>query len=110
MDKFVARENVRHLRHQLESGADTPRRATLLRLLIEQLNDLEPTREQLDNLDRHIARLGELMARQAELVDGFGGDHPRARAELVLATMNDIMATYIDHRQNIAAALADGSR
>ncbi len=33
---------------------------------------------------------------------------PLERAPMVLATLNDLMATYIAHWQRITAALADG--
>ena len=34
MDKFIARENVRHLRRELENGVGEPTRPTMLRLLV----------------------------------------------------------------------------
>ena len=45
-DKFVARENVKHYRRELENGVDEPTRATMLKLLVEQENHLGLTREQ----------------------------------------------------------------
>ncbi len=62
MDQFIARENVKHFRRELENGADEQRRATLIRLLVEEENHLGLTGEQLSRLDRHIARLSEIMA------------------------------------------------
>jgi hypothetical protein len=106
MEKFVARQNVAHYRRQLEHGVDGARRATLLRLLIEELTCLGFTNEQLGNLDRHIARLGKIMARQVELIGrlqlaGESVEQP----ELILATLNDVMVAYLAHRQKINAAL-----
>jgi hypothetical protein len=61
MDKFIARENVRHLRRELENGAEPNRRATMLRLLVEEENHLGLNREQLDKLDQHISRLAGII-------------------------------------------------
>ncbi len=106
MEMFVARQNLAHYRHELEQGADGARRATLLRLLAEELNHLGLTAEQLGKIDRHIARLSEIMARQVELIDHLrlSGESVE-RPEVVLATLNDVMATYMAHRQRITAAL-----
>jgi hypothetical protein len=63
MDKFIARENVKHFRRELENGVGEPTRATMLKLLVEEEIHLGLTREQLARLDHHIARLNEIMAR-----------------------------------------------
>ena len=104
MDKFVARENIKHFRRELENGADEPTRATMLKLLVEELNHLGHNREQLAKLDHHISRLSEIMARHVELMDKlqFNGQSSE-RASMVLATYNDLMAVYIAHRQRISA-------
>jgi hypothetical protein len=109
MDRFIARENVKHYRRELENGVDGPTRATLLQLLVEEENHLGHTREQLSKLDRHIARLSEIMARHVELMDKLQSiGRPLERAPVVLATLNDLMAAYLTHRQWITAALVDG--
>jgi hypothetical protein len=109
MDKFVARENIKHFRRELENGVDQPIRATMLKLLVAEENHLGHTREQLAKLDHHIGRLGEIMARHVDLMDKLQSiGQPSERASMVLATLNDLMAVYIAHRQTITAALADG--
>jgi rubrerythrin len=109
MDRFIARENIKHYRRELENGVDDPTRATMLRLLVEELNHLGLAREQLAKLDRHISRLSEIMARHVDLMDKLQSNgQPSERASTVLATYNDLMAVYIAHRQTITAALADG--
>ena len=109
MDKFIARENIKHFRRELENGVDGPRRATMLRLLVEEENHFGLTREQLSKLDRHISLLSEIMARQVELIDKLQSlGSPLERAPMVLATLNDLMAVYLNHRQTIIAALGDG--
>jgi hypothetical protein len=109
MDRFIARENIKHFRRQLENGVDGPTRATMLKLMVEEENHLGHTREQLGKLDRHISRLSEIMARHVELTDRLKSNGQSSeRASMVLATYNDLMAVYIAHRQTITAALADG--
>jgi rubrerythrin len=109
MDRFIARENIKHYRRELENGLNEPTRATMLRLLVEEENHLGFTREQLAKLDHHISRLSEIMARHVELTDKLQSNgQPSERASMVLATYNDLMAAYLAHRQTITAALADG--
>jgi hypothetical protein len=109
VDRFIARENIKHYRRELENGVGEPTRATMLRLLVEEENHLGHTREQLTKLDRHISLLSEIMARQVDLIDKLQSlGSPLERAPMVLATLNDLMAVYLKHRETITAALADG--
>ncbi len=109
MDKFVARENIKHYRHDLENGVSEPTRATMLKLLVEEENHLGHTQEQLDKLERHIARLRKIMARHTDLMDNLQSNGQSSeRATMVLATYNDLMAVYLTHRQTITTALMDG--
>ena len=110
MDRFNARENIKHYRRELEIGVDEPTRATMLKLLVEEENHFGHTREQLDKLDRHISRLSEIMDRHMDLMDRLqSSGQSSERAWMVLATYNDLMAVYIAHRQTITVALADGT-
>jgi hypothetical protein len=109
MDRFIARENIKHYRRELQNGVDEPTRSTMLRLLVEEENHLGHTREQLGKLDGHISRLSEIIARHVDLMDNLQTiGQPSERASMVLATLNDPMAVYIAHRQKIKAILADG--
>jgi hypothetical protein len=106
MDHFVARENIKHLQRQLENGAEPGKRATMLKLLVEEENRLGFSHEQLGRLEHHISQLAEIMARQVELTDGLRLDgHSVEQAEMVLATLNDLMASCIAHRQRLRASL-----
>ena len=108
MDRFIARENIKHYRQELENGVDEPTRATMLTLLIKEENHLGLTREQLATLDRYISRLSEIMARHVELMDKLQADgQPSEQASMILATHEDLMTAYIAHRETITAALAD---
>ena len=96
MHRFIVRENIKHYRRELENGVDEPTRATMLRLLVEEEDQLGHTREQLAKLDHHISRLGQIMARHVDLMDNLGSlGRPLERAPMVLATYNDLMATYL---------------
>jgi len=107
MDKFIARENIKHFRQELEKGVEQPQRATMLRLLVEEENRIGLTGQQRAELDHYISRLSEIMARQVELIDNLRSLHqPTKLAELALATLNDLRATYMTHRQKISAQLA----
>jgi hypothetical protein len=106
MDNFIATENVRHLRRELENGAEPAKRDTMLRILVEEENKLGFTRELLGRLDHHISRLSEIMARQVELIDNLTSlGEPLERSQMILATLNDLMAAYIAHRHRINGAL-----
>jgi hypothetical protein len=107
MDRFIARENVRHLRRELQNGAEPNTRATMLRLLVEEENHLGFTYEELGKLDRHISRLSEIMARHVELTDNLRTNgKPTERAEIILATYNDLMAYYLTHRERMRELLS----
>jgi hypothetical protein len=51
MNKFVARENAKHLGHELEIRVEPKRRATMLTLLVEEANHLGFIHQQLGRLD-----------------------------------------------------------
>ncbi len=111
MDRFIAGENIKHYRRQVESGVDDPTRATVLKLLVEQEYHPGHTREQLGKLDHHIVLLREIITRHVDLMDKLKSvGRPLERAPMVLASLNDLMACYIAHRQTITASLADRNR
>jgi hypothetical protein len=86
-DRFIARENIKHFRRELENGVNGPTRATMLRLLVEDENHLGHTREQLTKLDHHISRLSEIMARHVDLMDKLqSSGQSSERASMVLTT------------------------
>ena len=81
-------------------------RAILLKLWLREEGILGLTREQLTRIDRHIEKLRRLIAEQSERFASNGAGPQRST--LLLATLNDLMATYQVHRQKIVVALADG--
>jgi hypothetical protein len=107
MQKFVAEENIAGYRRWLEEdGAEGVTRATLLKLWLRDAKILGLTREQLTRTDRHIEKLRRLIAKQSESLAPKRADSQPS--SVLLATFNDLMATYQGHRQKIVAALADG--
>ena len=101
-----AEQNVQQLRRRLEHGAEEVTRSVLLKLLLAEEKMLGLTEQQLRRIDRHIAKLRQLISgqtRRIERLASFGIDTEGHR--LVLATLNDLMATYQIHRQQITAAL-----
>jgi hypothetical protein len=92
---------------QIRDGAEEATRSALLKLLLAEEKMLGLTQDQLRRIDRHIAKLRQLISQQTtrnERLASFGIDTEGRR--LVLATLNDLMATYQIHRQRITAALA----
>src|SRR5262249_42499090 len=108
---FVAEQNIQHFRRRLEYGAEELTRSVLLDLLLAEEKMLGLTEEQLRRIDRHIAKLRELISEQTtrmKRLASFGIDMESRR--LVLATLNDLMATYQIHRQRITAALVSKAK
>ena len=109
LDQFKAEENIAHYRSRLHMGAEPETRAALLRLLLADEKMLGLTREQLARIDRHIEKLRTIIAQQQKSIDrrkliGIAAES----STILLATLNDLMATYQGHRQRIVAALVDG--
>ena len=99
-------QNVQNLRYRLERGAEEETRSVLLKLLLAEEKMVGLTEQQLRRIDRHIAQLRQLISgqtRRIERLAAFGIDTEGHR--LVLATLNDLMATYQIHRQRITGAL-----
>jgi hypothetical protein len=104
---FVAEQNVQHFRRRLEYGAEEVTRSVLLKLLLDELKMLGLTQEQLRRIDQHIAKLGQLISEQIARIDRLAFFRIDTEAHrVVLATLNDLMATYQIHRQRITAAVA----
>ena len=68
MDRFIARENVRHLRIRLCSENTPGVRSQLQKLLIEEEDKLGASYELLADLERHIDDGNRLIERQRVIV------------------------------------------
>jgi hypothetical protein len=85
MNKFVARENIKHFRDRLRYEPDQATRATLQKLLVQEEDKLVADMALLQDLEREIAKCDGLIERQQALVvtiEGNGGDGGTARALL----------------------------
>src|SRR5215813_13147049 len=102
----AAEQNIQHLRRRLAYGAEEMTRSVLLELFLAEEKMLGLTQEQLRRIDRHIAKLRQLISEQAKRIERLAslGIDTGAR-RLVLATLNDLLAAYHVHRQRITAAL-----
>jgi septal ring factor EnvC (AmiA/AmiB activator) len=87
-------------------------RSVILKLLLAEEKSLGQTREQLQQIDSDIEKLRRTIAQQKKHIERFqfiGSVMHTERAIVILSTLNDLMATYQQHRQWITAGLADGS-
>ena len=99
MQRFVARENIKHLREHLASNVDPKTRAQVTRLLVDEEDKLGADYELVADLDRHIRNGHDHIARQRGLVATMErDDHPalgQAKALLDgLTTSQDLHERY----------------
>ncbi len=106
MERFVSQQNIKHFRDELEHGVDAGRRPMLLKLLTEEYERLGLTGGLRDRIDHHIAKLQALIALQAKLVDDLTAlRQPLDRAEMILASLRDLLTCYMGIRERIGTAL-----
>lgn len=108
INAFVDWQNLTRFRCELEKGVENgPVRSLLLDLLVEQEKRVGMGEEQLEKVDRHIARLRQIIAGQVELIDHLRAKSlPTDRAEVVLDTLNDMMLVHQSYRETIIVTLA----
>lgn len=110
MDKLVAQENVSRLRQELENGANGERRDFLLRRLVEEEDRLGFTEEQLDEMDRQIARMQNLVNSQLNLIAAMKAHGQSLElAERALHNILDILVVHQARRSKIELALPIGT-
>jgi hypothetical protein len=102
MDHFIPSKNLKRF-DPLEHGVDEFTRSTLLKLLLHEAERSCLTRQRLDRIDCHMAALRKLIYRQVELVEKDKlKSRNAARTLKLLATMNDLMASYQTLRRRIS--------
>jgi hypothetical protein len=107
IETFVAEQNLTRFRQQLERVAAAPTQATLFKQLLQQLELLGLSDQQLGKINRHVELLRRLIAKQVEVIEELRlGGHDLERPVMVLAALNEVMATYQTHRQRIMGAVA----
>ncbi|MGT2468590.1 hypothetical protein ACVOMV_33245 [Mesorhizobium atlanticum] len=64
MDRFIARENIKHFVDRLQTETDDATRATVQRLLIAEEDKFAKLSERLDMVDQNILRIADLAVLQ----------------------------------------------
>jgi hypothetical protein len=102
MDKFVARENIRHFRDRLETETDASQRSLLQRLLIEEEDKLGHNLETLSMIETHITHGRTRVYRQRSLIVSMEQDgHDTAQARALLGALNETLLIFEYRRQAI---------
>jgi hypothetical protein len=102
MDKFVARENIRHFHDRLETETDPTARALLHRLLIQEEDKLGHNCEALREVENHIARVKEHVNRQQALITSTEQNgYDISQARMLLNAYSDILLAFKNQRQKI---------
>ena len=101
MDRFIARENIKHFRELLWRDLRPEERARVQRLLIEEEDKLARTTELLENIDRHLAdgsrRIAEQNARVIQMQ--ANGDSGAEHAKALLDGMIEGQSLHLSYRR-----------
>jgi hypothetical protein len=110
MDRFVARENMRHFHGRLETEADSNARSLLHRLLVQEEDKLGHDREALREIENHLARTKEHVNRQQALVASIECDgHDSTHALVLLTAYSEILLAYENQRRKLLVKLQHSS-
>ena len=106
MDKFIARENIRHFHERLKMETDASVRSLLHRLLVQEEDKLGHNHEALRQIENHISRAKEHVNRQQVVLasterDGHDITHPLA----LLNNYSEILLSFENQRQKIMIKL-----
>src|SRR3569832_2024246 len=101
MDRFIARENVRHLRVRLCSENAPGVRSQLQRLLIEEEDKLGASYELLADIERHIDDGNRLIERQRVIVQAMQRDGKAGQdaANSLLDALTDSQGLHTHYRK-----------
>jgi hypothetical protein len=106
MDKFIARENIRHFRDRLETETNPSTRSLLHRLLVQEEDKLGHNSEALREIENHVARAKEHVNRQQALVASIGRDgRDRTQALMLLSAYSETLLAYENQREKILIKL-----
>jgi hypothetical protein len=97
MDKFVARENIRHFHDRLETETDPTARSLLHRLLVQEEDKLGHNCEALREIENHIARVKEHVKRQQALENGSD----TSQALVLLNAYSEILLAFKSQRPTL---------
>jgi hypothetical protein len=106
MDKFIARENIRHFHDRLETETDPAIRSRLHRLLVEEEDKLGHNSEALHQIETHIADAKKRVNRQQSLVASIERDGRETIHALTLLTgLSETLLLFENRRHAILIAL-----
>lgn len=106
MKTFVGINNVERFADQLSSAADPGKRATLMRLLVEEEDKLGVGLQQLGACELWIAKGRRLIARQQALIARVeaGGRDPHEEKALLHSLM-ELQALFEGYRRRVMSGL-----
>ena len=104
MDRFVARENIRHLSRRLRAEIDRTERRRLQNQLLEEENKLGRDTELIAEMEQAIAGFDALIKTQTALVAAFerDGSNSLARAKDMLDGLIKSQALHIEYYRRVA--------
>jgi hypothetical protein len=103
VDRYIARENIRHFRERLCVETDSGLRSRLLSLLIEEENKLGADLELLTDVERHISDGHHRIERQRAIIITMerDGHSDLAQARGLLECLIESQLLFKDYRQRI---------
>jgi len=108
MDRFIARENIRHFRDRLETETDPDARSLLHSLLIQEVDKLGRDSEALQEVDNLIAHVkGHLNRQQTLLVSIVRDGHDTAHVLALLNSYTQALFTFENQRKKILIKLQE---
>jgi hypothetical protein len=106
MEKFVARENIRHFCDRLETETDATVRPFLHGLLVQEEDKLGYNSEALREVENYIARAkGHLNRQQALLASTERDGHDTTQALALLSAYGEVLLAYENQREKILIKL-----
>jgi hypothetical protein len=110
MDKFVARENIRHFWERLETETNPTTRSLLHELLVQEEDKLGHNSEALQQIDNHIATAkGHVARQQACLASIEGNGHDTTQALALLNAYSETLLIFENQRKKILSRLQQSS-
>ncbi|CDX31267.1 conserved hypothetical protein [Mesorhizobium sp. ORS 3359] len=106
MDRFVARENIRHFVDRFHTENDDVVRSNLQKLLIEEEDKFARLSEQLEVMDQNLFRISDLALQQrARIYSLRANGVDTALAQKHLANLEALNCLFVQRRRAIAIEL-----
>lgn len=110
MDRFIARENIKHFVDRLQTETDDCTRATVQRLLIAEEDKFAKLSERLDMVDQNILRIADLAVLQRAKVNDMRLDGDGAAlAHRHLANLEQLYELFVTSRQRVVIMMDKSS-